>query len=176
MRSSLCLIIQHHYTLLQIPITLWFPIHPSRVFHWCSRMNAVRISGNIRPLLFRKNSCSKSFWKFAGKTSMAESFVSTRTGLRATFPESCLEQLFFREPFRGRFYKKKLPHRRYLKNFPDFLNHAREKAVVCSAAWKKLRHRTLPGNFPEFSSYYHKHLYEIWLYKFAFSSVAACTL
>ena len=75
------------------------------------------LEGSVRSCF---ENCSESFWKFAGKTSIVESFLSTLTGLRGTSPESCLEQLLFREPFSGRFYKKELPHRRYLKNFPDF--------------------------------------------------------
>ena len=59
--SSLRLIIRHHYTLLQIPITLRFLIHPSRVFHWCSTMKAVWISGRIRPLLFQKKQLLRKF-------------------------------------------------------------------------------------------------------------------
>ena len=59
--SSLPLIIRYHYTLLQIPITLRFPIHPSRVFQWCSAMKAVWISGRIRPLLFQKKQLLRKF-------------------------------------------------------------------------------------------------------------------
>ena len=113
--SSLWLTILHRYTLLHIPITLRFPIHPSGVFHWCYRTKAVWISGRIRPLLF---------WKKAGKTSTLESFLSKLTGLRGTSPESCLEQLFLRERL---ILQKGTPPQMSSQEFSRFLNSCEEE-------------------------------------------------
>ena len=97
----LYLIIRNRYILLQLLITLLFPIHLSRGFYWCSRKKA--ISGHS---LFQKNSCSENFWNFPSKTSMVKSLLNTIGGLCGSFPNSCLGQLFWREPFTAYFYKK----------------------------------------------------------------------
>ena len=60
---------------------------------------------------------------------MVESLLSTLGGLPGSFPKSCLEQLFCREPFNAWFCVKELHRRRYLKNFPDILKHKAKTPV-----------------------------------------------
>ena len=53
---------------------------------------------SIRPFVYGKYSSSKSFWKLPSKTSIVEFFLDTLAGLSGSFPKSCLEQIFCREP------------------------------------------------------------------------------
>ena len=87
-------------TLLQILISLRFPIHPSKGVHWCSRKR-----------LFELSEASVHIVQF---------FSYALAGLPGIFPKSFLEQLFCREPVSACFCKTELHSTRYLINFPKF--------------------------------------------------------
>ena len=86
-------------TLLQILISLRFPIHVSKSIDWSSKK---RQFGSICPLVFWKNNCSENFCVLcilSRETSRLEFFLSRLAVFPGVFPKSSSEQLFCRETF-----------------------------------------------------------------------------
>ena len=86
-------------TLLQILISLRFPIHVSKSIDWSSKK---RQFGSICPLVFWKNNCSENLCILcilSRETSRLEFFLSRLAGFPGVFPKSSSEQLFCRETF-----------------------------------------------------------------------------
>ena len=89
-------------TLLQIIISLWFPIHPSKDLHWCSRKSLIELSETSVHWCFEKETVGILCILFS-KTSRVEIYLRTLAGLLEIFPKSSLEQLFCREPVKAYF-------------------------------------------------------------------------
>ena len=114
--------------LLEIIISLGFPFHPFKGVHCCSRKRLFELSEAHVHQWFEKITAPKIFAYFAyfsAKPSRVELCLSAFAGPPGNFPKSSLEQLFCRDPDSLWFCKKKLHIRRYLRNFPEFLKHAR---------------------------------------------------
>ena len=97
-------------TLLQITISIRFPIHPSEGVHWCSRKKLFELLEASVHWCFEKIIAPKISAYFLAKHPGWCSFLSTLAGFLGIFPKSSLEQLFCREL---------LAAARYLRNFPE---------------------------------------------------------
>ena len=94
-------------TLLQILISIGFPIHLSKTVHWRSRKKQFEFSKVSIHCCYKNNNCSGNFCKLPVQTSRVEPFLSTLTGLPGTFPKFYLGQLFCRETFSACFFVKR---------------------------------------------------------------------
>ena len=107
-----CLVLRYGIstTLLQILISLRFPIHPYKGVHCCYRKGYLRFRRHRR-LYFEKITApniSAYFAYFPREASRVEFFLHTLAGLPGNFRKSSLEQLFCREPVNACFSKKDL--------------------------------------------------------------------
>ena len=117
-------------TLLQILISLQFPIHSSKCVHWCSRKRPFEFSEASAHWCFEKLTAPKIPAYFLAKHPRWSLFKYTCRS-SWNFPKSCLEQLFCREPFSAFFCKKELHRQRNFSNFPA-LKNVEGKAGNCN--------------------------------------------
>ena len=121
LKCNLCLSVlkQQSITLLQILISLWFPIHSSQDIHLCSRKKLFEFSEASIHWCLEKITSPKISAYFPAEHLWWHPFLSTLVGLPGTFPKCSLEQLSCKEPVSACFCKKELHSRCYLRNFPE---------------------------------------------------------
>ena len=90
-------------TLLQIRISLRFPIHPFKGIHWCSRKRLFEHSEASVHWCFKKTTAPKisAYFAYFPATFCIHPgfFLSTLVGLPGIAPKSSLEHLFCRQGF-----------------------------------------------------------------------------
>ena len=143
-----CSELWHQYTLLQILISLRFPIHPYKGVYWCSRKRLFEFSETSVHWCFQKITAPKNSAYFPSKKSTAESFLITLVGLPGTFPKSSLEQLFCRETVSVCFCKKGNPQRVLSQEFSRILKTCLQELfgslgyILCFSIYISLYHNS----------------------------------
>ena len=98
----------------------FYPIHPLKSAHWCSRKRLIDFSETAVNLCFEKIAVPEISAYFQGGMQSVVLFKFTRRSFWDCYKKSCLEQLLCKETVRACFCEKKLCSRRNLKNFPEF--------------------------------------------------------